>query len=157
MDLSAVDGVDRIFESGDTGHEDSDTVRRVESHPFEKLHAHLTGQLLIGQNDVHIATLKDALRFLGTGGDQYLEVVREEHRQHREDGRIVIDHQNGALVTAHDRSLFQRKHEDCSRAIRGIIPLNSALWQEFRREREDFFPAVALQVDNVYYRFCQEN
>ena len=52
VDPAAVDGVDGVFEPAEAGHHDADGLWAAQTNVFQQLHARLSGELLVGQNNI---------------------------------------------------------------------------------------------------------
>ena len=115
LDPAAVDGVDRVFEPAEAGHHDADGVRGMQADVFEQLHAALTGQLLVGEDNVDRPFGEDAPgRLRGIGGE-YLEFGVENLGKQIPDGLLVVNDQDRTAKSAHGgRSLRGRGwHNAC--------------------------------------------
>ena len=101
LNPAAVNGINRILEPAETGHHDANSLWRMEADMFEQLDATLTGQLLIGQDNIDGTLRQNGPSRFGRFAAEKLEFGSQQLAQQAPDGRLVIDDQDRATITAH--------------------------------------------------------
>src|SRR5438132_10669066 len=104
VDLAAVDGLNRVLQLREAGHEQTDRPGRDLADPLEQLNAAHRGHLLVGKDKIDGLLGEDFAGFFAGIGGEYLKIRGEQGGQRGQDVWLIIDHEQRAfLVRTHVR------------------------------------------------------
>src|SRR2546425_9478449 len=104
VNLAAVDGLDRILQFREAGHEQANRPGGDLADPLEQLNAAHAGHFLIGEDKIDGLLGKDVAGFFPRIRSKYLKIGGKEGGQRGQDVRFIIDHQECTfLVRTHVR------------------------------------------------------
>ena len=106
---AGVNPLNRLFHAVHARHQDADSPGGVFAAPFEERNALKSGELLIGNDDIHIIAGEQELTLLRRLGAAEFVICRQQAARQLGECGLIVNEQDRALESTHDESLAARR------------------------------------------------